>query len=235
MRATRWRIDGADMDQGTAILLAAVVSGVVGVGGTLVGGWVEAGRANRRSAAERAWQKEQADLAWQRQEQQAQRARVREATIRDLHITRDYCLANLTAAHDKALGVDTTELVRDLVRPKYGDADTGLLGDHDSALCYFEALARLGKHTPGSGALTEDEARAYASAKSAVRLRTREQEMRANRDEPTAYITALDLGKLPEDILDSPTLQLALAGPPHPAAWSRTPESGSNPGSNRHG
>ena len=67
------------MDQGWATVTAAVLALV---GGTLLGGIIEARRADSHIKADRVWQREQLDRLWKREDELAAKERVRAALAR---------------------------------------------------------------------------------------------------------------------------------------------------------
>lgn len=103
------------MDQGWATLLATVIALV---GGTLLGGIVEARRAEGRINTDRDWQVQQQDRQWQREDSLAAKDRLRQAHLRRLFGTRDALLA---ALNDKDLSVGLIDTIKDMHRDALGD------------------------------------------------------------------------------------------------------------------
>jgi hypothetical protein len=215
------------MDQGLANVLAAVI---LFAGGTFLGGYIESRRANSRAKTEREWQaqqqKEQADREdarrrelWAWEDSLAQRARLREALLRDLHATQEQCLATLNLfvlqaeGGVQAVGGVDVGAAHELGGEKYSHADVGLVGDTATVGLYFGTLARLLGH-PATTPLDYSLRSACADASAEVRARIREQEARVIRDERVQYITAYRLTDIPPELRNSPMI----LGMLHPSA-----------------
>ena len=219
------------MDQGWANVLAAVI---LLAGGTFLGGYIEARRSDDRAKTERTWQaqqqKEQSDQEdarrreqWTREDGLAQRARVREALIRDLHCTREQCLATLNLSVFQAMGGVDVAAQREVMGEKYSNADVCLIGDKASVGLYLSVLGKLTTHQPGTP-LGDELISACADASSAVKQRIREQESRVNRDERLHYVTALAMAGMPSDARNSPLLLGMLGKPGAPVEWGHNPD-----------
>ncbi len=106
------------MDQGWATVIAAVLA--LG-GGTLLGGMIEARRADSRIKADREWQREQLDRLWKRENELATTERVRATRLRRLLSTRDFMLAALNQTDPP--GGSVVAAIRDLDGPSIGDPE----------------------------------------------------------------------------------------------------------------
>jgi hypothetical protein len=221
------------MDQGLANVVAAAI---LVLGGTFFGGLIEARRSDRRAGTDRDWQtqqqKQQADREdarrreqWEREDGLAQRARQRDAYIRDLHATREQCLATLNLFTYQALGVRVdVAATQELAGEKYSNADVGLVGDRATVGLYFGTLARLIAHPAGT-ALGDDLQSACGDASAGVKARIREQEIRVNRDERPEYISAFALADMPPEVRMSPVILAMLqTRSTDLKSWTRNPE-----------
>jgi hypothetical protein len=205
-----------------ALLLTMVISIVASVMGFLSG---SRDRQSRYALAiqDRDHQTARIREQWEREDRLEQRTRVRNALIRDLHATRDQCVATLNLSVFQAMGGVDTAAQLELMGEKYANADVGLIGDKASAGLYLSVLGRLTAHQRGQP-LGDELISASADAASAVKERIREQETRANRDERLQYVDALARADLPSEDRNSPMLLRMAQQRDLPVKWGRNPD-----------
>jgi hypothetical protein len=164
-----------------------VATGGVGVAGAVVGAFVNHVFSGGERKQQQAHDDAVRDETWQREERLAERSRVRDSLVRDLHATRDQCVATLNNAVFGAMGGTDVAASREVMGEKYSTADPGLIGDKGTVIQYLGLLGRLTAHPRGTAFPAELSA-SIAQVSSAIKARIREQESRANRDETVNFI-----------------------------------------------
>ena len=170
-----------------ALLLAMVISIVA----TVVGFWsASKDRESRYDLSKEDRENETLRIReqWEREDKLAQQTRVRDALVRDLHATRNLCLATLSMSIFQAMGgVVDAAAQRELIGEKYPTADPGWIGDQGTVAKYSGVIGRLAAHARGTP-VPADLMTAFAEVTSAIRACIRDQELRAIRDETPRYV-----------------------------------------------